>query len=390
LTESDYTYIIVGAGAAGLQLALAINRDSFFNHCNILIIEKENIQRKDKRWSFWENGVGHWDELIYQSWSNASFYGPTAKRLQFNLEPYTYKSLHSSDFNQFAKEQIAQSTNISLIIGDVVNVSQNKGRAIVRTLEKEYSCTHCFDSRIQADWNKDEKGHTTLWQHFKGLTIEFEQKTFDSSEFTMMDFRLRHLDSTSFFYVLPTDENRALVEFTLFTKDVFNRSEDYDQYLQNYISTYISQNSYSIMDIEEGKIPMTTFPFHKKNKEHITKIGTAGSWVRPSTGYSFKYIEKYVNQIITNIKLNKSISNQLLSRKTRWLDAILLEVLSKENHLGPAIFETQYSKNSIEQIFKFLDGETNISEDLSMISKFDKMPFLKAVSRYLFRNNRIT
>lgn len=385
MTEPDYDYIIVGAGAAGLQLALAMNRDPFFQSHSILIIEKEDKIVNDKRWSFWEKGKGKWDDLIYQSWSSASFFGPTGKELQFKLKPYLYKSLQSIDFSRFVKDQISKANHIDWVIGDVTDVSQKSEFVKVKTLQKDFRCLHCFDSRINPDWNHgNDNKHITLWQHFKGWTIELDNKTFDQDEFRMMDFRHRHGDSTSFIYVLPINDRRALVEFTLFTKDVFAASEEYDHYLKSYIPKYISTEDYSILEVEQGVIPMTTFPFHKDSKKNITKIGTAGSWVRPSTGYSFKYIEKYVNRIIHNIKTKQDITHQLLSQKTRWLDSVLLEVLYKENHLGPSIFETQYSKNSIEQIFKFLDGETNLLEDLKMISKFEKSPFLKGAIRQMF------
>lgn len=385
MTNLHYDYIIVGAGAAGLQLALAMNRDPFFRNHNILILEKEDTKVNDKRWSFWEKGIGQWDDLVYKSWSSSKFYGPSNKELYFDLNPYSYKSLQSIDFYAFAQKQIKKSTNMALLTGDVSHIIQKEGSVIVSTEDKEYHCTHCFDSRLSSDWNREKKKHVTLWQHFKGWTIEFENATFNPDEFTMMDFRHRHEDSTSFIYVLPINKHQALVEFTLFTKDVFKSSETYDPYLKNYIPKYISPHKYSILDIEEGVIPMTNFPFHKDNEKNITKIGTAGSWVRPSTGYSFKYIEKYVNRIIQNIKSNKKITAHLISRKTRWLDSVLLEVLHSENHLGPSIFESQYSKNSMEQIFKFLDGETSVVEDIKMISKFEKLPFLKGALRHMFR-----
>ena len=47
---------------------------------------------------------------------------------------------------------------------------------------------------------------------------------------------------------------------------------------------------------------MSNYPFHRANKKGITKIGTAGSWVKPSSGYAFKNIEKSAQKVIQNIK----------------------------------------------------------------------------------------
>ena len=52
---------------------------------------------------------------------------------------------------------------------------------------------------------------------------------------------------------------------------------------------------------------MTTYPFYKGSTKNITKIGTAGGWVKPSTGYSFKNCEKYSLRILDNIKERKDL-----------------------------------------------------------------------------------
>ena len=59
---------------------------------------------------------------------------------------------------------------------------------------------------------------------------------------------------------------------------------------------------YEILEEEMGVIPMTDFPFHKKNNNTLTKIGTAGGWVKPSSGYAFKNCEKYASTVAENIK----------------------------------------------------------------------------------------
>ena len=52
---------------------------------------------------------------------------------------------------------------------------------------------------------------------------------------------------------------------------------------------------------------MTNFPFENYNTQQVTKIGTAGGWVKGSTGYSFKHTEKKVTKIIANLKQIKHL-----------------------------------------------------------------------------------
>lgn len=383
MIKDQYDYIIVGAGASGLQLALAFVGDEYFSNKRILLIDKEAKTKNDKTWSFWENGNGQWDSIIYKSWNKADFYAKESDRIALQLEPYQYKSLRSEDFYAYSKTILTKHTQVDWIQGDVKTIDKmDSGQVHVVLDEKTFTCPHCFDSRLASNIlaTVAEK-YIVLFQHFKGWVIEFDTDVFDPDKFVMMDFRLQHEDSTSFSYVLPTSSRKALIEFTLFTKEVFGDSSQYDHYLKDYIKSYISDKAYRIHEVEQGVIPMTNYPFHEPRREGITKIGTVGSWVRPSSGYAFKYIEKYVKAVIHNIKQHRAPDYKLLNPKTRLLDSILLDVLDKENHLGPEIFHAMYAKNSIQQIFLFLDGETSLAEDVKIIGSFEKRPFLKAAFR---------
>ncbi len=383
MIKDEYDYIIVGAGASGLQLALAFVGDDYFSQKKILLLDKDSKTNNDKTWSFWESGDGQWDSIIYKSWSKADFYTKQSDSIALELSPYKYKSLRSEDFYDYAKSTLSKHPQVDWIQGDVKTINKmDTGQIQVVLDEHTFTCPHCFDSRLAPDiLATAAHKYIVLFQHFKGWVIEFDTDVFDEDKFVMMDFRLQHEDSTSFSYVLPTSSRKALIEFTLFTKEVFDDSSQYDHYLTDYIKSYVSDKAYRIHEVEQGVIPMTNYPFHQPRQEGITKMGTAGSWVRPSSGYAFKYIEKYVKAILKNIKEDRAPDHKLLNPKTRLLDSILLDVLDKENHLGPTIFHAMYAKNSIQQIFSFLDGETSLAEDFKIIGSFEKLPFLKAAFR---------
>ena len=186
-----------------------------------------------------------------------------------------------------------------------------------------------------------------------------------------MDFRLTYKDSTSFTYILPFSETEALVEYTFFTP-FLTEEEIYDEQLQRYISEYLKLDNYEVLKEEQGIIPMTDFPFEKNNSPKITKIGTGGGWVKGSTGYSFKHTEKKITKIIENIKSGYEPSKDLFRSKYKFYDAIFLDVLARRNDKGKQIFSKFYQKNSVEEIFAYLDEETLFTEDLKiMFSLFD-------------------
>ena len=97
-----------------------------------------------------------------------------------------------------------------------------------------------------------------------------------------MDYRIRDKNHTAFTYVLPFKKNEALIEHTYFSKDMCDR-EVYEEYIREYLSKYYNTTNYKIIKSEYGVIPMTSYPFYKESTKNITKIGTAGGWVKPST-----------------------------------------------------------------------------------------------------------
>ncbi|MCB7480966.1 lycopene cyclase family protein [Christiangramia sediminis] len=369
----DYYYVIVGGGLAGLQLALTINRDLFFKGKKIAIVEPSSKSSNDKTWCFWEEGRGKWDHLVSQQWHKGKFItSELTKDLQ--LAPYSYKMLKSLDFYNYVKAELKNSEDIIFIKDKITNIDQVTRTAIGE--KDNYTATHFFDSRPPTDFKNDEKS-SVIYQHFKGITIQTDKDHFDPEVFTMMDYRIKHEESTCFTYILPLSKNKALIEFTFFTPFL---TEDvvYDRKLEEYIRTILKIKDYKIIDSEKGIIPMTDYPFHKFNTKYVTRIGTAGGWVKASSGYSFKNTEIKVDKLIDNIKSGLKPSTNLFSKKFQKYDAIFLDVLEKRNDLGESLFTKFYTKNSIQDIFRFLDEETSFSEELKIMLSLYHPQFLKS------------
>ena len=360
--SSNYHYIIVGGGLAGLQLALEFSRDLFFKGKSVAIIDPSFDLKNDKTWCFWEKDGGKWDSIVHKEWVRAKFKSST-KNLDLDLSPYKYKMVRSIDFYSEVKKELEATGDFHFIEDEINKIDPVRMTAFGK--EKRYTATHFFDSRIAPEYEEDQHS-VKIFQHFKGILMETEHSVFDPSVFTMMDFTIKHQTSTSFTYVLPLSEKKALVEFTFFTP--FLAEENiYDENIKKYIEEELNIKSYKILETEKGIIPMTDFPFHFKNIPEITKIGTGGSWVKGSTGYSFKHTEKKVEKIIANIHGGKLPSDDLINQRFRFYDAIFLDVLRERNDLGESIFSKFYSKNSPQKIFKYLDEETTYSEELKIM-----------------------
>ena len=372
----DYYYVIVGGGLAGLQLASRINQDIFFKGKKIAIIDPLETHENDKTWCFWEKGKGQWDSLIHHSWKKAHFKSSQIEKTA-NLQEYSYKMLRSGDFYRYMKAELEKSDEIIFIQDHIEKIDPVTRKAVGK--KANYTATHFFDSRPGKEYRTDDKS-TIIHQHFKGWFIETEKAIFDPEAFTMMDFRLKYENSTSFTYVLPVSTNKALVEFTFFTP-FFTDEKVYDLMLEKYLKEILTIPEWKVIETEMGSIPMTDFPFHKHNSKHITKIGTGGGWVKASSGYSFKNTEKKVEQIVENIKYGHQPSANLVNNRFRRYDSIFLDVLNRRNDLGEFLFSKLYTKNSVEDIFKFLDEETSFQEEIKIMLSLYHPEFIKSFFR---------
>lgn len=367
-----FDYTIIGGGLAGIQLALAFCNDPFFSEKRIAIIEPSSKTTNDKTWCFWEKGSGKWDNLLLHQWETGLFYG-VQKSIAMDFGDYSYKMLPALNFYTFAKAEISKSSHITWIEDRVVKVTVNA----ITGEKNSYKSSWIFDSRVPEKFQEDSKSVTVL-QPFKGWVIETEKDEFNPESFTFMDYRLGHEDKTCFTYVLPISKRKALVEFTFFVPELIE-DKVYDEKLKQFISEKLNIESYSILKVEQGVIPMSSYPFWNENNNKYLKIGTGGGWVKASTGYSFKNVERKVAELINSLKFTKMPQKAAWQKRFRFYDEVLLNILYQKNKKGPEVFERMYSKNKAHEIFKFLDEETTFTEELKIMWNSDRLLFMKSV-----------
>jgi lycopene beta-cyclase len=191
-----------------------------------------------------------------------------------------------------------------------------------------------------------------------------------------MDFRVDQSNGTTFVYVMPFAANRALVEYTLFTKDLL-KQEQYDIGLRNYLSQYLQTDKFTITEEEFGVIPMTNYRFPVSNG-HIINIGTAGGQTKPSSGYTFRFIQKHSAAIVQQLIKRQSPVSSTGPGRFRFYDSTLLNILQHNKLPGHEIFTTLFKKNKPQHVLRFLDNESSLMDELKIISSLPTLPFLKA------------
>jgi len=352
-----------------------------FNDKKILLIDKEPKTKNDRTWCFWEKQEGFFEEIVYKRWDKLSFFSDEYSNTM-DISPYQYKMIRGIDFYNYCFDEIKKNNNINIIYGKVNAGYWHKEGITIKLDDQVLEFDHSeevFNSFLSDDVpNTKEPGKDiTLLQHFKGWMIETDQNAFDPGAATFMDFRVKQDRGTAFAYALPFTGSKALIEYTLFSENVL-KDEEYERGLETYIKDILKINNYRIVDTEFGVIPMTTkkFKFYSANVYHI---GTIGGQTKASTGYTFQFIQKQSEYILEYLMKNKALF-EIPPTPKRFLfyDKILLNVLHKKRALGKQIFSTMFKKNKPQQVLKFLDNESSLSEELKIISTLPTLPFLKA------------
>jgi len=381
-----YDIIIVGAGAAGLLLADALGRDPYFSTYSVLLLEKESKKANDRTWCFWEKGSGSFDTLLHASWKQLHFKGSSFSA-RFPISPYSYKMLRASDFYKAYHKRISGYANVTIQQGMATGFREEGGKAVIDTETGAYSCTYLFNSAFSWDELLTTANLPVLQQHFKGWFVRTQKPVFDLQVPTFMDFSIPQHGNTRFMYLLPFSETEALVEYTLFSKDLLENRE-YEAALNQYMKEDLKCSHFEILQQERGRIPMTCHDFGAKNTDHIVHIGAAGGWAKPSTGYTFMNTHRKTAALLTHLKSGKPLSQFSQRSRFWWYDLLLLDILDKDNIRGGEIFEALFSRRKVQLILKFLDEQTSFSEDIRVIWACPKWDFLQALRRRLFKGFR--
>ncbi|QLC66930.1 lycopene cyclase [Flavobacterium sp. LPB0248] len=384
-----FDYIFTGTGLASLMTVYKMILSGKFADKTILLLDQDLKKSNDRTWCFWEKEASIWDSVISKKWDSALFSNENFRR-DLDLRPYSYKKINGLDFYNFVFETISKQSNITFLNEKVTDINELENHVFVGTEGNRFTCNYLFNSIYTKTFAERQNKYPVLQQHFVGWFVKAKEEVFNPEEVTFMDFSVEQKENTRFMYVLPTSKTEALVEYTLFSEKLLSK-EEYENEIQMYLKK-LGVSQYQILEKEEGSIPMTCYPFWERNTKRVLNIGTAGGWTKASTGYTFKNSDKKSTELVKFIQNDTSISlsMKLFHKKSKfWFyDLLLLDILYRHNEVGSVIFSSLFKKGNPELIFKFLDEETIFLEDVKVILKCPKIPFIKALFRVIFLSNK--
>ena len=413
---THYDYILSGGGLAGLSLAYHLINSPLRDR-SILIIDKDVKQQNDRTWCFWTQQPTLFDEIAYRVWRRLRFTSDDFTR-EYDLAPYHYQMIRGIDFYDLTREKLGQCGNVTFVRGNIDRVEDAADHATITVDGQSFSGSWVFDSTLPDSMrgsipsgmqSRDAAGqevpspHSStatsaplslrsvsaqnashyhhLNQHFRGWEIETDRPIFNPQLPTLFDFRTPQDGHMRFVYTLPFAENRALIEYTLFSSHLLT-SEEYDAGLRTYIKKTLDIKQYTINHVEAGVIPMTDHPFPRRLGQRVMSIGTKGGRVKPSTGYAFLRIQRDSAAIVQSL-VNHDQPFDIPARRGRFglHDAILLNIMTHHPDDLKSIFTIMFKHNPIQRIFHFLDETATLSEETRFIASLPPWRFLQALFR---------
>lgn len=374
-----YHYIFTGSGLSALMTVYEMLLSGKFEDKSILLIDENAKKVNDRTWCFWDED-NLFEDIVSKKWNQAVFANEKFNRI-LELTPYQYKKINGLDFYELVFKKISKHKNIHFLNQKVIDFSELGNHCIVKTENETFTCNKVINSIYHPEVAKVQSKFPLIQQHFIGWFIKSKESVFTPNCATFMDFSVEQKGNTRFMYVLPTSATEALLEYTLFSKDLLSK-EEYESEIQKYIEN-LGITEYEIIEKEQGNIPMTCYPFWKHNTKNIINIGSAGGWTKASTGYTFKNASKKSKNLVEFLKSERDFTKFHKKDKFWFYDLLLLDILNSKNELGSKIFSSMFKEGDSTVIFKFLDEETSIWEDLQVIWKCPKMLFVKALVKRL-------
>jgi lycopene beta-cyclase len=376
-----YDYIFAGAGLSALMTVYKMILSKKFQDKSMLLIDVDAKKTNDRTWCFWEKPDHDFEKIVSKKWNSALFANKNFSR-DLDLKPYQYNMIRGLDFYNLVFELIEKQENITFLNQKISNFSDSGNQVLVKTELEDFSCDKLFNSIYNSEIVKSQTKYPLLSQHFIGWFVKTKEAVFNPEMATFMDFSIEQNGNTKFMYVLPTSTTEALLEPTLFSHHLLKKV-DYEAEIQLYLKK-LGVSEFEITDKEQGNIPMTSFPFWKNNSKNVVNIGSAGGWTKASTGFTFRHTIKKSKKLVAFLQSDSDFSNFGKKDKFWFYDLLFLDVLDKNNELGSEVFSSLFKKGNPSLIFKFLDEETSFLEDLQVMSKCPKLPFMKALFRNIF------
>lgn len=382
----SYDIIIAGAGASGLSLVWYLLKSEILRDKQILLLDLSLQPADDKTWCFWDDAILPQKDLIFHTWDTLQVRAFNDVFTE-NLSRYRYHCMRSLDYSRSILDMARTHNSITMLEAEIEGFDSAEECAIVHTNKGSFSAAWIFQSALKPKELDSQRVDISLNQHFMGLEIESKKPVFDPDKVVLMDFDTSQKHGVTFFYVLPFSKTNALVEFTLFSEEVLSKDE-YAAGIKLYLKDRygLGDEDYTVNRTEIGAIPMEDRRYPAWYINRVLNMGTVGGITKPSTGYTFTRIHRHCNSIVKDLEKENTptVSNRSVYR-FRIYDILLLYLLKTDPAVSKKIFHDLFKRNSFDRVLQFLEEDTHLGQELSIMASLPSVPFLKAILKMKHR-----
>jgi lycopene beta-cyclase len=383
--NQHFDLVIIGGGCAGLSLAYQLAQ--FGENCpKTLIIEERELYTNDRTWCFWDLKEPIHGDLAPYKWKKFTIKN-NHMAFEYGCQETPYLMLPSDIFYKNTLSVIKSNTQIQLLTGEnLVDKVIKKGTWQIQTSTFLASASNVVDTRpIKTMTKKD----SLMWQSFVGYEVEVEGQQFIEDQLVLMDFDSNFKEGLAFIYCLPTSNSKALIEYTVFSEELFVAEQLIDRLLEK-IDEYTNNAGYKIIRKEAGILPMGNQLIEQKEDPTYLFAGLFAGAARPSSGYAFQRIQNWAKECAFELK-NK---HQLKKFKKdawiqKWMDLLFITVIKKNPTIGAKVFVELFKNCDVRTVANFMSDHSSLWDKLKIVTSLPALTFLSAIPELIRSKRRL-
>ena len=287
-TRSPYDVVCVGGGLASALLALFLRRHR--PSLRVAVVERDAHPCGNHTWCFHSGDISldafaFLKPTIARSWSSYRVRFPAYERRIVG----GYHAIRSTDLAARLTETLGDDlyTNADVVAVEDGTVRLADGRTLVASL--------VFDG----SGPPVARPGAVAYQKFLGLELELETPH-GLREPLLMDANLPQLDGYRFFYLLPWDERRVLVEDTRYSDAATLDRDAFRQAIYRYVAARGWRVVRELRD-EAAALPLPLVDDFRAEaaRPGTVPIGMAAGLFHPTTGYSLPDAVRVARRLAT-------------------------------------------------------------------------------------------
>lgn len=364
----DVEHLIVGAGCAGLSLAVRLAARSARERGRVRVLDPRRELGGDRTWCSWRGAPHPFARAITHRWERWRVLAE-GRTIERGSRARPYEHVDSRAFVEIARATIARAEGVELTLGVAVRELADDGRAVrVETDAGPLRARVVWDARGISPDERARADDVRWVQHFVGWVVRTERAIFEPEVATLMDLEVPQERGPHFVYVLPYARDEALVEDTYFS-DAPLEEEAYEATLRSWLDAR-GAGGFEIVRRERGRIPMSTAEPAPRAGARIVPIGIRGGAAKPSTGYAFAFIQRHVEAHARSAARGETPPPEIAVRSevASFFDRVFLAHLRRHPTRAPQIFGALFERTPPEALARFLSEEGGVRDHLAVMN----------------------